>query len=91
MKKGSVFHPGMYRIADFSVKLFRNVFSNSTNTLNSPPSLLAALIMAQHGARGVTQLEMESVLGADTKCILIVLSCIRSSTKRHLYLYLWGR
>jgi serpin B len=79
MKKGIVFHPGMYRIADFSVKLFRNVFSNSTNTLISPTSLLAALIMAQHGARGLTQLEMESVLGADADQIGDVLSIMYSS------------
>ena len=65
MKKGIVFNPSMYRIADFSVKLFQNVFSGSTNTLISPTSLLAALAMAQYGARGLTQLELETVLGAD--------------------------
>ena len=79
MKKGIVFNPSMYRIADFSVKLFQNVFSSSTNTLISPTSLLAALAMAQYGARGLTQLELETVLGADADQIGDVLSIMYSS------------
>ena len=78
MKGKPVFHPSMYRIADFSVKLFQNVFSSSTNTLISPTSLLAALSMAQYGARGLTQWEMETVLGADADQIGDVLSIMYS-------------
>lgn len=78
MKKEIIFHPGIDQIADFSVKLFQNIFSSSANTLVSPTSLLAALSMAQYGARGRTQSEMEAVLGADADQIGDVLGTMYS-------------
>lgn len=53
------------KVADFSVRLFQNTSVTAENTLISPSSLLAALTMAQHGARGLTQMEMDAAIGWD--------------------------
>lgn len=52
----------VHKATDFSTKLLQNTFSHSDNALISPTTLLAALNMAQHGARGLTEKEMESVI-----------------------------
>lgn len=51
------------KVADFSVRLLQNTSMPSKNTLISPSSLLAALTMAQRGARGLTAMEMETTIG----------------------------
>ena len=50
------------KVADFSVQLLRNTSASSDNTLISPASLLSALNLAQYGARGITEKEMESTI-----------------------------
>jgi len=53
--------------ADFSVSLFRSIFSRSENrnVLISPLSVLTALSMSANGADGQTKNEMERLLGGE--------------------------
>ncbi|MBQ1546658.1 MAG: serpin family protein [Clostridia bacterium] len=51
-------------LAQFSTQLFKECYKSDKNTLLSPFSVYAALSMAANGAKGQTQKEMLSVLGA---------------------------
>ncbi len=65
---------GNIAASDFAVRLFAAGFSDDTNTLISPLSVLSALAMAANGAEGETLAEMEAALGM-------------SRTNLNLYLY----
>lgn len=64
-------HPALRQIddkfinntADFSIELFQRSFTDKSNTLVSPLSVLLALSMTANGADGETLAEMEDVLG----------------------------
>lgn len=65
---------GNIAASDFAVRLFAAGFSDDTNTLISPLSVLSALAMTANGAEGETLAEMEAALGM-------------SRTNLNLYLY----
>ena len=64
--------------AEFTAKLFTGVY-DGTDTLISPVSLLAALTMAEAGARGETLAQMEAVFGTDAQTLRASLAAYMSS------------
>lgn len=66
--------------AEFTAKLFTGVY-DGTDTLISPVSLLAALAMAEAGARGETLAQMEAVFGTDAQTLRASLAAYMSSLK----------
>ncbi len=56
-------------LTDFSVNLFSESFSEETNTLISPLSILYALAMTANGAKGDTLSQMEEIFGIDTETL----------------------
>ena len=64
--------------AEFTAKLFTGVY-DGTDTLISPVSLLAALAMAEAGARGETLAQMEAVFGTDVQTLRASLAAYMSS------------
>ena len=56
-------------ITDFSIKLFKEGFTENGNTLIAPLSVACALAMTANGASGNTLDEMESALGLDTESL----------------------
>ena len=64
--------------ADFTVGLFNAAYEGG-DALISPVSVLAALAMAEAGARGETLAQMEEVFGADAETMRLALSAYMSS------------
>ena len=64
--------------ADFTVELFNAAYEGG-DALISPVSVLAALAMAEAGARGETLAQMEEVFGADAETMRLALSAYMSS------------
>ena len=64
--------------ADFTVGLFNAAYEGG-DALISPVSVLAALAMAETGARGETLAQMEEVFGVDAETMRLALSAYMSS------------
>ena len=64
--------------ADFTVELFNAAYEGG-DALISPVSVLAALAMAEAGARGETLAQMEEVFGVDAETMRLALSAYMSS------------
>ena len=64
--------------ADFTVGLFNAAYEGG-DALISPVSVLAALAMAEAGARGETLAQMEEVFGVDAETMRLALSAYMSS------------
>lgn len=64
--------------AEFTSQLFAEVY-DGTDTLISPVSVLAVLVMAEAGARGETLAQMEAALGADAETLRASLAAYMSS------------
>ena len=56
-------------LTDFGVNLFSESFTEETNTLISPLSILYALAMTANGAEGDTLAQMEEMFGIDTETL----------------------
>ena len=69
----------VHKAADFSVRLLQHTYEPVGNTLISPTTLLSALTMAQHGARGLTEKEMEVAICRDADSLSHLLSKMFSS------------
>ena len=66
--------------ANFSLELFKSSFTEESNTLVSPLSVLLALSMTANGAEGETLSEMEAVLGGDSE-VSVLNEYLRSYTR----------
>ena len=64
--------------ADFTMELFNAAYEGG-DALISPVSVLAALAMAETGARGETLAQMEEVFGVDAETMRLALSAYMSS------------
>ena len=64
--------------ADFTMELFNAAYEGG-DALISPVSVLAALAMAEAGARGETLAQMEEVFGVDAETMRLALSAYMSS------------
>ena len=69
----------VHKAADFSVRLLQHTYEPVGNTLISPTTLLSALTMAPHGARGLTEKEMEVAICRDADSLSHLLSRMFSS------------
>ncbi len=54
---------GVEAVADFSIRLLQQCYSDNNNTLLSPVCVLSALAMTANGAAGETLSQMEQVMG----------------------------
>ena len=69
--------------AEFTSQLFAEVY-DGTDTLISPVSVLAVLVMAEAGARGETLAQMEAALGADAETLRASLAAYMSLSLIHI-------
>ncbi len=64
---------------DFSYNLFKNAYSEKSNTLISPASVMYALAMAANGAEGNTLKQIENAFGTDRDTLNLYLKSYLSA------------